>query len=43
MVNHEIAFKFKVNENENNIQYTKIMEINAKVAARRMEGWGLKS
>lgn len=36
MVNHKIAFKCKVSENENNVQYTKIMEINAEVAAGRM-------
>lgn len=41
MVNHEIAFKFKVSENENNIQYTKIMEINAEVAAGRIGDGGL--
>lgn len=41
MVNHETAFKFKVSENENNIQYTKIMEINAEVAAGRIGDGGL--
>lgn len=43
MVNHETAFKFKVNENDNNVQYTKTMEISAKMAIGRMQEWELKS
>lgn len=34
-VNYEIAFKLEVNENENNIQGMKIMEINANVALEK--------
>lgn len=43
MVNHETAFKFKVNENDNNVQYSKTMEISAKMVIGRMREWELKS
>lgn len=29
MINYEIAFKFKLNENKNNAQHRKTMKINA--------------